>query len=170
MRCLRVHCCKKASRPWQLSLRKIFHWGWLTVQKFSTLSSWWEAWQHADRHDAEERTEISTFRPVDSRKRVKHWAWLEQLRPQNPAPVTHFLQQGYNYSNKRRLLLLILLLPLGLWGPFSFKPPQLLIWRQFISYCLRLHGYEHHCSKITAMNIITNNGDIRNVRLDKNLI
>ena len=28
------------------------------------------------------------------------WAWLEQLTPQSPTPVTHFLQNGYTYSNK----------------------------------------------------------------------
>jgi hypothetical protein len=32
--------------------RKTFNWGWLTVQRFSPLSSWREAWQHAGRHGA----------------------------------------------------------------------------------------------------------------------
>jgi hypothetical protein len=30
-------------------IRKAFSWGWLRVQRFSSLSSWQEAWQHADR-------------------------------------------------------------------------------------------------------------------------
>ena len=27
-------------------------WGWLTIQRFSPLSLWWEAWQHAGRLSA----------------------------------------------------------------------------------------------------------------------
>ena len=34
------------------TLKKTFHWGWLTVQRFSPLSSWQETWQCAGRHGA----------------------------------------------------------------------------------------------------------------------
>lgn len=33
------------------------NWGWLTVQTFSPLSSWWEAWWHVGRHGAGEEAE-----------------------------------------------------------------------------------------------------------------
>ena len=41
-------------------IKKAFNWGWLTVKRFSSLSSWWEAWGHADRHSAREVAEKST--------------------------------------------------------------------------------------------------------------
>jgi hypothetical protein len=50
------------------------------------------------------------------------WAWLEQLTPQSPTPVTHFLQQAT--PTPTRPYLLIVPLPIGLWAPFSFKPQQ----------------------------------------------
>jgi hypothetical protein len=42
---------------------------WLTVQRFSPLSSWREAWWHAGRHGAEVVVESSTSRSEGSRKR-----------------------------------------------------------------------------------------------------
>lgn len=47
---------------------------------------------------------------ADSRKRAPQWAWLEHLRSQSPPPVTPFTQQ--------RSYLLIVLLPMSLWGHF----------------------------------------------------
>jgi hypothetical protein len=46
------------------------------------------------RNGAGEVVGSSTSGPSGSRKRERHWAWLEHLKPQNPPPVTHFLQQG----------------------------------------------------------------------------
>jgi hypothetical protein len=42
----------------------------LQVQRFSPLSSWWEAWQHPGRHDAGEGTESSTSSSEGRRKRL----------------------------------------------------------------------------------------------------
>ena len=36
------------------------YFGWLTVQRFSPLSSWQEAWRHAGKHDAREVAESPT--------------------------------------------------------------------------------------------------------------
>ena len=33
-------------------IMKTFNWGWPTVQRFSPLLSWWEAWWHIGRPDA----------------------------------------------------------------------------------------------------------------------
>jgi hypothetical protein len=38
-------------------IKETFHWGWLTVQQFGPLSTWWEAWQFTGRHGAEEVAE-----------------------------------------------------------------------------------------------------------------
>jgi hypothetical protein len=69
-------------------------------QRFSPLSSWQEVWWHTGRHGAREVAESSTPRLADSRKRVRHCIWFEQVRLQIPPPVTHFLQQSHTYSNK----------------------------------------------------------------------
>lgn len=63
--------------------------------RFSTLSSWRDAWWHAGRHVAGEVAESSIPQSADSRKRVRQWTWLEYLRPQNPTLVTHFLPQDH---------------------------------------------------------------------------
>jgi hypothetical protein len=47
-----------------------------------------------------EVAESSTPRSAGSRKRVRHWVWLEILKTLSPFPVTHFLQQGHTYLNK----------------------------------------------------------------------
>lgn len=44
----------------QTSIRKYLIGAGLQVQRFSPLSSWWEAWQHAGRCGAEEGAEGST--------------------------------------------------------------------------------------------------------------
>jgi hypothetical protein len=46
----------------------------LQVQRFSSLSSWREAWWHAGRHGAGEVAESSTSGLADSRKNKRHWA------------------------------------------------------------------------------------------------
>jgi hypothetical protein len=53
---------------------------------------------------------------------------FDHLKPQRPLLVTHFVQQDHAYFSKatptliRPHLLLVLCL-VGLWGPFSFRPP-----------------------------------------------
>jgi hypothetical protein len=64
------------------------------------LSSRWGAWWNADRHDAGEVAESSTYGCSGIRKREWCCAWLEQLRPQSPPSVTHFLQGNHSYCNK----------------------------------------------------------------------
>ena len=45
-------------------------------------------------------TGSSTLGSTGSRKRVRHWAWLELLRPQSSPTLSHFLQQGHTYFNE----------------------------------------------------------------------
>jgi hypothetical protein len=66
----------------------------LKVQRFSPLSSWQEAWQHAGGHDAGEVAESSTSGSISSRKR-EILGLLGLWKPQNPPTVAHFLQQGH---------------------------------------------------------------------------
>ena len=54
----------------------------------------------ACRHCAEEGPQSSTSASTGSRKMASYRAWLVLLKPQNPQPVTHFLQQGHTYSNE----------------------------------------------------------------------
>ena len=62
----------------------------LQFQRFSSLSSWWEAWQHAGRHDAEEGAEGLTSWSAGSRRRLcQYWAELEHRRPQSLPPQWH---------------------------------------------------------------------------------
>ena len=58
----------------------------------------------------------STSELAGSRKRERHWAWLEYLKPQSPPSVTHFLLQ--------QACLLIVTFSTSLCRPFPFKPPQ----------------------------------------------
>jgi hypothetical protein len=63
----------------------------LQFQRFSTLSSWREVWQHAGRHAAGEGAESSTSRSLDSRRRLcttLDLAWTH-IRPQSPPPQWH---------------------------------------------------------------------------------
>jgi len=46
---------------------------WLTIQRFSPLLSWWEAWGSPHRYDAGERDENFTSRYKGSKKRDSHW-------------------------------------------------------------------------------------------------
>jgi hypothetical protein len=50
----------------------------LWMQRFNPLSSWWEAWQHPDKHGTGERAESSTSGSEGSRRRldfcISHWA------------------------------------------------------------------------------------------------
>jgi hypothetical protein len=50
-------------------IRKSFNWSWLTVQRFSPLSSLWEAWWHTGRLGVGEVAESSTTRSTESRER-----------------------------------------------------------------------------------------------------
>jgi hypothetical protein len=123
------YCCEETPWPQQLFWRKTFNQDWLTVQRFSLLSSWWEAWQHEGRHGAGERAESSTSESAGSRKRESHRAWLKQLKPQRfpsllplhhiphdtlppirpqlpivPLPMSH---GGHFHSNHHRKVLLL---------------------------------------------------------------
>ena len=51
------------------TLMKTFNSGWLTIERFSPLSAWWEARKHAGRHGAGEVPESSTSGSAGSRKR-----------------------------------------------------------------------------------------------------
>ena len=54
--------------PMTTLTKKALNWGWLTVQGFSPLLSWREAWQLAGRHSSGEGTESSTSESAGSRK------------------------------------------------------------------------------------------------------
>ena len=56
----------------------------LQFQRFNTLSSWWEAWQHPGRRGAG-GTESSTFWSKGSQEEtlIPHWVEPEQGRPQS---------------------------------------------------------------------------------------
>ena len=83
----------------------------LQVQRFSQLSSLWEAWWHAGKHGAGEGAKSSTSGSISSRKR--QWATRPGfcfcrlfLKTQNPSsrdtlsPTKPFLlQQGHNSNN-----------------------------------------------------------------------
>ena len=81
-----------------------------------------EAWWDTGRHGAGEVPESSTLGYTDSRKRVPLWAWLEHLKPQSP-PQWHTSSNNATPTSARPHLL-ILPLPMSLWKPFSFEPPQ----------------------------------------------
>ena len=51
------------------------------------------------RHGAEAVAEISHSDP-QAGGREGDWAWCGLLKPQNPLPVKHFLQQGHTFSSK----------------------------------------------------------------------
>lgn len=98
----------------------------LQVQRFSPLSSWWEACQLPGRHGAggaesstacyEGKQKTTVFQ--EARKRVSKPTSI----------VTQFLQQGHTYSNKVTPTLTgphLLIVPLP--GPSIFKPAQLML-------------------------------------------
>jgi hypothetical protein len=47
-------------------------------------------------------------------------AWVSEIS--KPTPVAHFLQGGHTYASKTKAP--VMLFPMSLWGPFSFKPPH----------------------------------------------
>jgi hypothetical protein len=102
--------------------RKTFNWGWLTVHRFS-LWTWQEAWWPTGRHGAGEEAESSASGPTGSRKR--EWATGLDWAPQTSKPT---LLRHTSFSKATptptRPHLLIVPLPMSLWGPFSFRSPQ----------------------------------------------
>lgn len=58
--------------PWQLLWGKTINWCWLTVQKFNTLLSLWEALWHTGRHGLEGYMKALTCTSIGSRKRQWH--------------------------------------------------------------------------------------------------
>lgn len=87
------NCCEETPGPWQLLWKKAFNWGWLTGQKFSPLSVWWETCHHTGRCDAGEiaGSPVSGF--IGSRKRESlGLEWAFQSLKAYP--------QGYASSNK----------------------------------------------------------------------
>jgi hypothetical protein len=74
--------------------KKTPNWGWACSSEIYSIISMLGSMS------AGEIAVTSTSGSVDSRKRGRHWAWLEHLRLQSPTPtpdppVTHFLQQGH---------------------------------------------------------------------------
>jgi hypothetical protein len=92
-----------------------FNWGWLTVQRFSPLSSWQEAWQRPGIYGAGGCAESSTSWSEVSRKglcvtlgvawNLKAWLHCDTLLSTRPH-------------------LWIVPLSMGLLGPLLFKPPH----------------------------------------------
>ena len=101
----------------------------LQFQMFSPLSSWWEAWQHALRHDAKE----VAGSPISRRQQEIDWhtgQYSDHRKPQGLLPRRH------TSSNKIILTptkphLLIVPLPMRLQGLMTFKwphSPNSLLW------------------------------------------
>lgn len=61
------------------------------------------------------------FEREQQEERMRHWAWLELLRPQSMPAVTHFRQQDHAYSNKPTP-------PKS--ATFLFRPPQSIMVRK----------------------------------------
>lgn len=59
----------------------------LAVFSFGLFSSWWETWQCAGKHSAEEGAESSPSGLADNRKRPG----FKHLKLQRPPPMIHFL-------------------------------------------------------------------------------
>lgn len=76
--------------------------GWLIVQKFSSLSSQWEAWRQTGIHGAREVAKSSTFDIWIIRQQEERMTLdlLQLLKLQSPPPVIHFFQQGHTHLQK----------------------------------------------------------------------
>jgi hypothetical protein len=130
-------CSITMKRPWPWTSYKRKHLVGSFLQSFSPLSSWQEAWQHAERHGSGEVAKNSTSGSAGSRKRQwANWVWLGLLKPQSPPSGTHFLQQGHTYSNKATINSVTYYEPMR--AIHSFKPGH---W----SCCLRSVSTQHHC-------------------------
>jgi hypothetical protein len=75
----------------------------LQFQRFSLLSSWWEAWEHPGRHGAGEGAENSTSLSSDSKEEIISVCRLStgdlKALPHNDtfSPTRlHLFQQGHN--------------------------------------------------------------------------
>jgi hypothetical protein len=62
-----------------------------SIQRFSPLSGWQEAWQNTGRHSVR----VRVLHLDVQAGRMGHWVWLEHLKPQRPLLVTHFSQQSH---------------------------------------------------------------------------
>lgn len=89
------------------------NWGWLTVQTFSPLSSWWEAWWHVGRHGAGEEAETLTSVFSCSRRRlwatrpaVSFWTTLHPHPHDTCPPIT-------TPTPRRPRLLIVTYKPIG---------------------------------------------------------
>ena len=71
--------------------------GGLTVQRFSSLLSWWEAWQHPGRHGSGEGTKSSTSW---SKGRQENTGSQASTRVSRSTPTAEHFLQGHTYSNK----------------------------------------------------------------------
>jgi len=60
----------------------------LQFQRFSPLSPWQEAWQHAGRYGAQEELRAPLPNLQVAGRSERHWAWLEHLKLQSPPVVT----------------------------------------------------------------------------------
>jgi hypothetical protein len=70
----------------------------LQFQRFSSLSSWWEAWQSAGRHSAREGAESSTSKGRQERLSSRQQKEGLKAHPQSdtlPPTRPHPLQQGH---------------------------------------------------------------------------
>jgi hypothetical protein len=67
----------------------------LQFQRFSPLSSWWEAWQHAGRHWVRGAKSSTSWSAENQEEDfISHWVELQHRRPQSPS------HQGNISSNK----------------------------------------------------------------------
>jgi hypothetical protein len=108
--------CDETPGPRQLLWKRTFHWDWLTVQRFSPLLSWREAWRQADIM-------------LEKEPEVLHLDW--QASDSDAEPDLSFWNfkahlQWHNSSNKAipRTHLLTMPLSMGPRSPISFKLPH----------------------------------------------
>jgi hypothetical protein len=118
---VRVSLLGRDTMTMMILKKKGIHWGWLTVQRFSPLSSWWRAWQHAGRHGAGEGAESST---LDQLTVGREWDSGPDLSIWDFNAHPHLLQQSHSYSHQATPYNITVPLPMGLCRPLSFKLPQ----------------------------------------------
>ena len=84
----------------------------LQFQRFSPLSSRWEAWQHAGKHGSQ-RAEISTSWSIGSSRRLSHWPDLSIYDLKVHPHPSDMLPPA-----RPHLLIVPVIQTQSLWGPF----------------------------------------------------
>lgn len=100
------------------------------------------------RHGAGQVVESSTSGSIRNRKKEWSWALLEHLKPQNPPPVTHFLQQCHTYFSQ--VIPSNGATPSEPLEPFALKAPQFPFLDRSVVLCTLISGGFLWCSLAVA--------------------